>query len=44
VLITCDDDNIASRKIIEKNGGVLENTIPGEHPNGAMKRRYWVTL
>ena len=25
VLITCDDDNIGSYKIIEKNGGILEN-------------------
>ena len=29
-LITCDDDNIGSSKIIEKNGGILENKIENE--------------
>jgi predicted acetyltransferase len=43
VLITCDDDNIASTKIIETLGGVLEDKIHVEgHP--ALIRRYWVTL
>lgn len=45
VLITCDDDNIASAKIIEKNGGVLEdivrNNVAGEEIS---TRRYWVDL
>ncbi|MEK7618834.1 MAG: GNAT family N-acetyltransferase [Patescibacteria group bacterium] len=41
VLVTCDESNIGSRKIIEKNGGVLENSIPGE--NGP-KLRFWITL
>jgi predicted acetyltransferase len=35
VLVTCDDDNIGSRKVIEANGGVLEDKRHG-------KRRYWV--
>ena len=39
VLVTCDDDNIGSVKIIEKNGGTLENTIENE---GKLKRRYWI--
>mgnify|MGYP003291556924 CR=1 FL=1 len=30
VLITCDDDNIGSSKIIEKNGGILENEVEDE--------------
>jgi predicted acetyltransferase len=34
-LLTCDEDNIASRKVIEVNGGVLEDK------RGA-KLRYWV--
>jgi predicted acetyltransferase len=34
-LITCDTDNIGSRKVIEANGGVLEDE------RGA-KLRYWV--
>lgn len=45
VLITCDDDNIGSYKIIEKNGGLLENKIEnescGEH---FLTRRYWIEL
>lgn len=39
-LITCDEDNIGSAKIIEKNGGVLENTITTNE--GVIKRRYWI--
>lgn len=34
-LITCDDTNLASARVIEANGGVLENLV-GD------KRRYWV--
>lgn len=43
ILITCDDDNIASAKVIEKNGGKLadkrmskDSTVP--------KRRYRIDL
>ena len=39
VLVTCDDDNTGSAKIIEKNGGVLENKVEHE---GKLKRRYWI--
>lgn len=35
-LVTCDDDNLASATVIERNGGVLEDVRDG-------KRRYWVT-
>lgn len=43
VLLTCLDDNIASARIIEANGGELENVI--EHPSGRGRvRRYWITL
>lgn len=41
VLITCDDDNIGSSKIIEKNNGILENKI---EMNGKLIRRYWINL
>lgn len=41
VLITCFDDNTYSKKIIEKNGGILENKIPFE--NNFMCR-YWIEL
>ena len=39
-LVTCDDDNIGSSKVIEKCGGILENII--ELEDGVMLRRYWV--
>lgn len=35
VLLTCDEDNVASRRTIERNGGVLEDVRRG-------KRRYWI--
>lgn len=41
VLITCDDDNIASALTIERNGGVLED-VRGTGVD--RKRRYWITL
>lgn len=34
-LLTCDDDNVASRIVIERNGGVLEDERKG-------KLRYWI--
>lgn len=43
VLITCDDDNIASAKIIESLGGVLQDKIQNEG-RPALTRRYWVDL
>ena len=43
VLITCDDDNIGSYKIIEKNGGVLENkVINTDEDETFLTRRYWI--
>ena len=43
VLITCDDDNIGSYKIIENNGGVLENKIENEDRGEKfLTRRYWI--
>ncbi len=41
LLITCNDDNIPSQKIIEKNNGVLENIIEIKNEK---KRRYWIDL
>ncbi|KKP87491.1 MAG: hypothetical protein UR90_C0003G0008 [Parcubacteria group bacterium GW2011_GWC1_35_8] len=38
-LLTCDDDNFGSGKIIEKNGGILENKVDND---GKLKRRYWI--
>jgi len=43
ILITCDDDNIASQRIIENNGGIFESEIFKEERNKKL-RRYWITL
>jgi predicted acetyltransferase len=40
VLVTCDEDNLASIAVIERCGGVLEDVRPD--PDGAPKRRYWI--
>ena len=42
-LVTCDDDNIASAKIIEANGGILENTVLLSN-RVVPTRRYWIDL
>lgn len=48
VMITCDDNNVGSFKIIEKNGGVLdelykcEKSVAGQFHG--MVRRYWIEL
>jgi len=43
VLVTCDDNNIASAKIIEKNGGILEDKYCNDELEQP-KRRYWIEL
>jgi predicted acetyltransferase len=43
VLITCDADNVGSRKIIEANGGVLENEV-AQPDRDVPKLRYWIDL
>jgi predicted acetyltransferase len=43
VLVTCDEDNIASRRTIEKCGGVYVGSA--SRPEGLVeKRRYWISL
>ncbi len=43
LFITCDDDNIGSYKIIESNGGVLENKVENEDQGEKfLTRRYWI--
>ena len=45
VLITCDNDNFASAKVIENNNGKLENIV--ENTIGGktfLTRRYWIIL
>ena len=41
ILITCDADNVASTRVIQHNGGVLEDERPSLHRN-KIKRRYWI--
>lgn len=43
ILVTCDEDNIGSYKIIEANGGILENIVENEDCGEKfLTRRYWV--
>jgi len=41
VLVTCDDDNTASIRVIEKNHGVFEDTYQ-DATLRRPKRRYWI--
>jgi len=43
VLVTCDEDNVASRRTIEKCGGVYEGSTSRPEDSVA-KRRYWISL
>lgn len=43
VLITCKDFNIASKKVIEKNGGIFEN-IYRNIDDGYAYLRYWIKI
>jgi predicted acetyltransferase len=42
-LVTCDDSNVASQKVVEACGGVLEEIIPCPE-SGVPKRRYWISI
>jgi len=43
VLITCDESNLASAKIIENNGGKLENKVFNKESQKWVCR-YWIKL
>ena len=43
VLMTCDKDNIASKKTIQNSGGVLENEII-DPIDGEILQRYWIDV
>ena len=43
VLITCKDFNIASKKVIERNGGIFENTYSNDD-DGYTYLRYWIKI
>ena len=40
-LLCCKATNAASARVIEKNGGVLENEVPVDD---SIMKRYWITL
>ncbi|MBP3463566.1 MAG: GNAT family N-acetyltransferase [Clostridia bacterium] len=42
VLMSCDKDNVGSRKSIMNNGGVLENEIKME--DESIEQRFWISL
>ena len=42
VLMVCDKSNIASRKSIIKNGGILENEFLDD--KGEVQQRFWIEL
>jgi predicted acetyltransferase len=44
VLVTCDKRNVASARVIQKNGGRLENEIVSRLPNREITQRYWIEL
>lgn len=45
VLVTCDVTNLGSNRIIQSNGGVLENTVQvSDDPAVPAKNRYWISL
>jgi predicted acetyltransferase len=43
VLVTCDEGNVGSMKIIEQNGGELEDIYTNDELEQP-KRRYWIDL
>ena len=45
VLITCNDDNFASARVMEKNGFVLrDKVVVSEDGRDFLTRRYWKTI
>ncbi|MDQ1612651.1 MAG: hypothetical protein QOG00_2582 [Pyrinomonadaceae bacterium] len=42
-LLTCDTDNVASARIIERNGGVLAAQVVS-HRSGKLISQYWIEL
>jgi predicted acetyltransferase len=41
-LITCDEDNVGSRQVIVRNGGVFAGTVPHARREGVRKLQFWV--
>lgn len=42
VQVTCDDDNLLSRRVIERNGGTFAGTAPDIFKPGLTKLLFWV--
>jgi predicted acetyltransferase len=42
-LVTCDKENIASARVIQKNGGILDSEVPRREGDG-ITQRYWIKL
>lgn len=43
VLITCDEDNAPSRRVVEENGGVAAGVAPHPDDSGKRKLLFWVS-
>ena len=43
VLVTCDDSNVGSIRVIERNGGVLQDVIDVDWKD-ELVRRYWISI
>lgn len=43
VLVTCDVTNLASAKVIEKNGGLFEDIRVSKH-DWSQSKRYWIEI
>lgn len=43
VLVTCDENNIGSKKVIEYNGGIFENAVTVQR-SPVKRLRYWIDL
>lgn len=45
VLMTCNDDNLASARVIEKNGFILKDKVMiVKDGRNVLRRRYWKTI
>ena len=41
-LVTCKEDNMGSRKVIENNNGIYKDTVKDKYNNDELLRRYMV--
>ena len=43
VLVTCDNENVGSARVIEQNGGDFESIVPPAESDPIETRRYWIS-